>query len=121
MGVGVGARGRRGPRRQDDDEGAEAAAADLGTKKRADFGRFTAAQLVELDGEEEGGRGDRSRRRLRWRRWHGSTARQPGGDAGSGSGSLTASSALAAAPPSLCPGSVARTGEEGVVFIPRVL
>ena len=94
------------------DDGGEqhgAAAADLGTKKRADFGRFTAAQIVKLDGEEEGGRGDRS------------MARQPGGGAGSGSGSLTVSSALAAAPPSMCPGSVARTGDEGVVFIPRVL
>ena len=38
---------------------------DLGTEKGADFGRFTAAQLVKLDDEEEGSRGDQSKRR-RW-------------------------------------------------------
>ena len=61
MGVGCSGDGRE----QQDDEGAGATVPDLGTEKRADFGRFTTAQLVKLNGEEEGGRGDRSRRRRR--------------------------------------------------------
>ena len=30
----------------------------MGMKKRVDFGRFTAAQIVKLDVDEEGGGGD---------------------------------------------------------------